>query len=124
MNPIIEVREITDEEVKQLKQRYNPRGVNLGGTHSVSAAITEVNMNDLIDGIRKFGGRKFLLTWEGSKIPRGAHVLDHEIGLTRYGRVLTTSGKTTGTYDRLVEFGGAVRKQQKMLIYLYPTKSA
>lgn len=121
MEPVIEVREITDEEVERFIQEYNPRGVNLGGTHS--ALIAEENVNDLISRIRESGGRRFLLVWEGNKIPRGARVLGYEIGWTQNGQVRTTSGEDIGNYDRLVEFGGADGKQQKMLIYLYRRKS-
>lgn len=124
MNPVVEVLEITDEQVDQLEKEYNPRGVNLGGAYSTSAVVVEADVNDLIDRIRESGGRKFLLDWEGNKVPRGARVLDHEIGWTQNGKVLTTSGEDIGTYKRLVEFGGATGKQQKMLIYLYPKKSS
>ena len=122
MSPVVEVQEITDELVEQLTQEHGHRGVNLGGAHDPSASIAEAGVNDLIGRIRKLGGRRFLLVWEGSKIPRDARVLDYEIGWTQNGRVRTTSGEDIGTYDRLVEFGGAGGKQQKMLIYLYPTK--
>ena len=70
--------------------------------------------------IRKSGGRRFILSWEGNKVPHGARVLDHEIAWTQNGQVSTTDGKAIGIYDRLVEFGGTTGKEQKMVVYLYP----
>lgn len=122
MDSQVEVQEITDEQARQLTEEYNPRGVNLGGSHSATAAAVEANINDLVGRTRK-SGRRFLVTWEGDKIPQGTHVLNYEIGWTQNGQVTTTSGEVIGSYDRLVEFGGASGKQQKMLIYLYRTKS-
>lgn len=119
MNPVVEVQEITNEQVKREVSEYNPRGVNLGGKHDASAAVAEANVNELIGRIRESEGRKFLLVWEGNKVPRGAHVLEHERSWTQNGEVRTTSRETIGTYDRLVEFGGASGTEQKMLIYLF-----
>ena len=120
--PTVSVQEVTDEQITELTQENKPRGVNLGGAHSESARGAETNVNNLMSRIRKSGGRRFILSWEGNKVPRGARVLDHEIAWTQNGQVSTTSGEGIGTYDRLVEFGGTTGKEQKMVVYLYPEK--
>ena len=118
--PTVSVQEVTDEQISDLTQGGKPKGGNLGGAHSESARVAETNVNNLMSQIRKSDGRRFILSWEGNKVPRGARVLDHEIAWTQNGQVLTTDGKDIGTYDRLVEFGGTTGKEQKMVVYLYP----
>jgi hypothetical protein len=58
----------------------------------------------------------FLLTWEGSKIPRGATVDGVQIGWTQHGLVTGAGGEQLGEYERITEFGGATGNTQVMLI--------
>src|SRR3989344_791636 len=90
--PAVSVQEVTDEQIAELTQGNEPKGVNLGGAHSESARAAETNVNSLMSRIRKSGGRRFILSWEGNKVPRGARILDHEITWTQNGQVSTTSG--------------------------------
>jgi len=58
----------------------------------------------------------FLLTYEGSKIPRGAAIDNVEIGWTQHGMVTGKGGEQLGYYERIVEFGGSTGNTQVMLI--------
>jgi hypothetical protein len=58
----------------------------------------------------------FLLTWEGSKIPRGASIDSTPIGWTQNGMVTGTNGQQLGYYERLEEFGGPSGNRQSMLV--------
>ena len=123
MNPVVSVQEITGEQTREIVSRHNPQGVDLNGTRNAFAAVTESKLNDLICSVRKHGGRTFILDWEGDRTPRGARVLNHEIEWTQHGQIRIASVEKIGTYDRLVESGGASGKAQKMLVYLSPSKS-
>ncbi len=110
----VTVTELTEEKVKELVEEHHPRGVNLGD------AGVEAFVNASSQQIRGLGGRRFLLTWVGGKIPRAADVIGHRVGWTQNGVVLADTGKEIGTYDRLVECGGESGREQMMVIYLYP----
>lgn len=114
-NPPVTVREITRDELEQVGADQQPKDVSLGGGHTMAA--------DQLNGLRRRiaqdpNTRLFLLSWQGNKIPRGANILGYEVVWTQNGAVNTNDGPI-GTYDRLVEFGGATSKEQVMLCYIY-----
>ncbi len=117
--PVVDIKEVTDEQAEQLVEGNEPKRVNLGERD------IERKLSGVIGALRKAGGRRFLLTWKGSKIPRGAQILGYEIRWTQNGQVIArgpSGNEDIGTYDRLVENGGVGGKEQKMIIYLYPPK--
>lgn len=59
----------------------------------------------MIAGLARLQPNHFLLRWNGTKIPRGAFVGDHEIGWTQHG-ILTGKNQDLGYYTRLEQFGG------------------
>ena len=75
-------------------------------------------VNDLVADWRGSARKIFHLKWEGSKIPRGAMIEGSTIQWTQNGEVVSSDGKTIGTYQRLVEFGGASGNEQQMLIFV------
>lgn len=58
----------------------------------------------------------FLLTYEGTKIPRGAAIDNVEIGWTQNGMITGVGGQHLGYYERIVEFGPPSGNQHIMLI--------
>ena len=114
-NSSVVVYEILPENVQELVKKYSPRGVNLGGP------ALDSQINEQISRVRREGGRRFILSWLGNKVPRGACILGHILSWTQHGMVTTDKGARIGTYDRLVEFGGESRTEQLMLVFLSPT---
>jgi len=115
--PIVQVHDLSKEKLQDLLKRFSPRGVNLGDKEF------EKQVDAQIARLRGQGGLRFLLTWTGSKVPRGANVFGHIVMWTQNGQVTTQTGIDIGTYDRLVEFGGPSHNEQMMIVYLYPNFS-
>ena len=115
-NSAVTVEEITDER-ESLLNTSSPKGTDLGGSHNVMAALREEQFRQLLSIRRRHETRLFLLTWEGTNIPRGAKILGYEIVWTQQGTVYATGNKPIGSYDRLVESRGVCGKQQ-MLVYV------
>ncbi|HKX24472.1 MAG TPA: hypothetical protein VJM46_04490 [Candidatus Saccharimonadales bacterium] len=89
--------------------------VNLGDR------AASARLNQLLGASRaQPGTRAFLLSWSGGKIPRGAQVGSHTVAWTQNGVVNNTNSRQIGTYDRLVENGGAGGNEQRMLVFLHP----
>lgn len=59
----------------------------------------------------------FRLTWQGSKVPRGAAVGGALIGWTQNGQVLGKGGEMLGTYERIEEWSGPERDGHEMRVY-------
>ncbi|MFA5854022.1 MAG: hypothetical protein WC866_02950 [Patescibacteria group bacterium] len=124
-HPPVIVQEVTVER-GMLVTTNSPNPINLGGEHNFSAALAELAVSSIQRALRAKGGRVFFLVWEGTKIPRGAQVLGHTLVWTQNGQVhAELAGKPgqsdcIGTYDRLEEWGGQVRKSHKMLVYVSP----
>jgi hypothetical protein len=115
--PPVRVTEITAER-NQLISSYRKKPVDLGGAHSFTAALAELNVTALLTATRSHQVRVFLLEWEGGKVPRGVDLLGKKIGWTQNGLVTAEDGSEIGTYDRLVECGGDSGKEQKMIVYM------
>lgn len=112
--------EVTVAELRGTEQE-TPESKPLDlGAHGVAEKLIEANAQNLLDASRALCERRFELTWNGSKIPRGAVVAGHAIGWTQHGRVLTDAGRDIGTYERVVEYGGPARDEQRMIVALYP----
>lgn len=92
------------------------QGVDLGD------AKHEAVVNSLIAQLRQQGGTRYLLTWTGGRIPRGAQIEGHTIAWTRHGIVRNVQGEMIGTYDRLNDGGGESGKERAMIIYMNPKK--
>jgi len=113
-NPEISVTKINKEETKNL---VGKKPVNLGGRQSLTAALTEIQLGEILARLKDGDTDAFFLSWEGNKIPRGAKINGREIGWTQNGQVVSAGGEMIGTYDRLVEFGGEKGKDQRMIVY-------
>jgi hypothetical protein len=96
--------------------------VDLGGRHSVEAALVEEKSNALLSAMKKTSQRVFELTWEGDKIPSGAVVAGKTIAWTQNGIVSASDGEMIGTYERLEEFAGTSGKTQRMRIFVLGQK--
>ena len=110
------IREVSAAEVAQLRGSHGNWTPNLGGRHSPAASEAEGLLSDLQNQM-KDGARTFLVEWSGSKIPRGAAIDGVAIAWTQNGMVTGAGGVDLGTYERLVEFGGASGREHKMLIF-------
>ena len=88
------------------------KGVDLGDE------TTNSNVNKILSAMRHHANKVFHLQWEGNKIPRGALIEGAEIAWTQNGMVSGSKGENIGTYERLVEFGGASGKEQQMLVFV------
>lgn len=104
------VRLLNPLEVVRLRGQYAPGGVNLGN------ASFDAKVNDALERARA-GSQTYLVEWEGGKIPRGASIDGVPIGWTQNGMVSGAAGEQIGTYERLLEHGGASGQEHKMLIY-------
>lgn len=113
--PEVTITEITPTDAAKAEKG---RKVNLGGRYSVEAAQAEQTLENLMDTMRASSKRVFELSWKGKKIPRGAIIMGKEIGWTQNGLVTSMDGEMIGTYERLEEFGGADRDQQRMMVYV------
>jgi len=58
----------------------------------------------------------FVMEWKGSKVPRKGRISDKEIGWTQHGMITSTNSEHLGTYERLIEFGGANQDEHVMVI--------
>ncbi len=74
-------------------------------------------LNEYLAKLRE-GREMYLVSWRGSKIPRGVKIKWYEIVWTQNGAVTVSGGMQMGTYQRLVEFGGDSRDEHVMVIYL------
>jgi len=84
---------------------------------SVKDAFNAMDVaREVIAKLRHKSDNYFILTWDGSKIPRGAKVDNVEISWTQNGMVTGKGGEQLGYYDRLVEFGQPGGNRQVMLI--------
>lgn len=112
-NPIVTITNLTETSLAKQKGK----GVNLGNA-SLNATI-----NSLLNSSRKDAKKIFHLKWEGDKIPRGAVIEGMTIGWTQNGMVNGTDKEdrdaNIGTYERLVEFGGATGREQQMLVFVH-----
>jgi hypothetical protein len=89
----------------------------LGARNEQEKAI-QADTTGLLGKLAELATEIYLLEWEGGKIPRGAVLNGKEIGWTQHGMVTSTTGEMMGTYERSVEFGGANKQEQKMLVFL------
>lgn len=119
--PPVHVQEITPERDKIIGAD-KPKKLDLGGRHSLDAAIAEENIGAIMKHVRKRQRRVFELTWEGNKVPRGAEIFGKKIAWTQHGRVITEDGEDIGSYERIEEFGGPNKKSQKMHVYVTSPK--
>lgn len=74
-------------------------------------------LNEYLAKLRE-GREMYLVSWRGSKIPRGVKVKGYQIVWTQNGVVTESGGMQIGTYQRLREFGGDSGKEHTMVIYL------
>ena len=65
-------------------------------------------------------GRRFLVSWRGNKVPRGANIIGYKITSIQHGMVYAKQDECIGTYERLVSFGGWSGRKQMIIVYLYP----
>jgi hypothetical protein len=116
----IVVTEVTNER-SQLVSTHQPKRLNLGGGHSLQAALLEGFLGDLDKSNRQQNpGRVFEISWKGDKSPRGAVLLGHEVGWIQNGEISSVEGVRLGSFDRVVVNGGADRLDHKILVYLNP----
>lgn len=74
----------------------------------------------ILQAMTNRAGRKFLVLWNGSKVPHGVKVLGYEIVWTQHGMVNAKdrNGQTTmiGTYQRVLEWGGPNKDKHVLVI--------
>src|ERR1700733_13293533 len=71
---------------------------------------------ELIGGVAAKQPNHYLLSWTGTKVPRGASIDGIQIGWTQHGMVTGTEGEQWGYYERMMEFGGAEGRDQVIVI--------
>jgi len=91
--------------------------VNLGGQTPEKLRIQQ-QVNEFLRASASAAKEIFHLEWEGNKVPRGAVVSGNVVAWTQHGRVVSSTGEEIGTYERLVEFGGASGRNQQMLVFM------
>ncbi len=112
MYPEVTVREITADELNKILAGNTPKEIDLGDEK------TTAKFRSLLNTAKQKSQHIFLLTWEGSKIPRGAEILGKTIAWTQHGIVRDSNGGTIGAYERLEEFGGKSGKEQRMTVFI------
>ena len=112
--PTFEIIELTDENTAEMLdkilERYSPREGDRNAKY---------HYNQVIQEFRSVGGRQFLLSWTGSRMPLGAVLNKHTITWTQRGQVTANPGGDIGAYNRLIERGEESGKEQVMIIYLF-----
>jgi len=93
-------------------------GPNLGARTS-DELQTQAQVGGLLAAVQRTATQAFRLEWQGNKVPDGAVVGGHTISWTQNGQVIDDEGEFIGTYERIVEFGGESRREQKMHVYLF-----
>ena len=111
--PTFEIIELTDENTAEMLVKYASREEELVPT------TAESHINRVIKEYRRIGGRQFLLSWNGYRMPLDAVINTHQITWTGSGQVNARPGGNIGAYTRLVDCGGKTREEQVMVIYLY-----
>ncbi len=106
--------EITVTDVTESVPVSDPsKKVDLGGGAERNA------MADRLLAMRRQRSQKvFRLSWKGGKVPEGAVVDGKRVVYTRDGSVIGGEGSVIGTYDRMLEFGGAKRDEHEMLVFM------
>lgn len=89
------------------------------GAQTDEQITIQTTATGLLQKIAERANDIFLLEWEGNKIPRGAIINGRSIGWTQNGIVVSDQGENMGTYKRTVEFGGANKSEQKMLVFAH-----
>ena len=111
-NPVVKVTKLE----KRPDSSFGPTA-SLGGVTTEQFEL-QIVANLMLARIAGEAKAIFLLEWEGNKIPRDAEINGKKVGWTQNGLVVGTNGEDIGTYERLVEFGGPSRKEQKMLVFV------
>lgn len=110
--PTVKVTELE----KRPDNSFGPTA-NLASNPTEEQLAVICSANALLQQFAERAKAFFLLEWEGNKIPRGADINGKKVAWTQNGLVTSDDGVDIGTYERLVEFGGASGKEQKMLIF-------
>lgn len=80
----------------------------------------EAQVKGMLQAMAQKAGRKFLVSWKGSKVPHGVRLLGYEIVWTQHGMVTARDkdGQSTmlGTYQRVVEWGGPQKDKHVLVI--------
>ncbi len=119
--PEVAVHQITKSELGLIVGRG--KQVDLGGERNtvqdfLKAAFTEAQVESILASLQKGADKVFVLDWKGNKVPRGVKLEEGEVGWTQNGVVTSVTGEMMGTYDRMVEFGGEDRNDQRMIVYI------
>lgn len=75
-------------------------------------------VRDLVDAEKQARSGKLLLSWEGSKVPRGVTIQGKTIAWTQHGIVRAEGGGIIGYYDRVEQWAGPEGNRHKMIISL------
>src|SRR5690242_2886438 len=94
-------------------------GVHLGKKVDLGEPSLNDRVNSILDTMKTTSDQAYVLRWEGNKVPRGAVVGSETLSWTQNGCAHNQTGEIVGTYERLVEFGGASGKEQVMVVYLH-----
>lgn len=111
------------EVVKIPKQAEVPELplIDLGGNHDLAAAVAEIEMQPYMEWYAEQAEAVYLLSWEGSNVPKGAIVGRHTIIWTQNGLVsgVDQEGEKSdiGVYDRLESQRDG---KQKMIVFYCP----
>lgn len=98
--------------------KHGNSSVNLGGNNNISALISEIQVNSILEKIKKEALSAYVLNWKGGKIPYGAEIGGHKVGWTQNGIVSNEKGEMIGTYDRLMEWGGEDKNEHCMIVFI------
>ena len=109
--PTVHVQEISQER-DMIVAADKPKTPDLG------KETIEANVGKILTATRKEQRVVFELTWDGSKIPRGAEILGEKIGWTQNGVVSSENGEIIGTYERIEEWTGSNGDHHKMHVYI------
>ena len=121
--PQFDIFEIQRLETGEFVLPENQQLIRLSAEDDPEMQQIENRVNSMLNQLKDMADRFFVISWEGSRVPRGAMIDEHEIAWTQNGRVLNSQGKAIGYYDRIIDCGSETGTKQQMLVY-YSSKLA
>jgi len=114
----MEIIKITDATIASLPKMA--RDFILGGPGprvKLGAIEIDERANSFLQGLAAKSETLWFLRWKGTKTPHGAVLGEAAVSHAQDGIVCSTKGDVIGSYERLVEWGGADHDEHMMVVW-------
>ena len=118
MDNEMEIIEITDATIAGLPEMA--RDFILGGPGprvKLGAIEMDGRVSSLPQGLAAKSETLWFLRWKGTKTPHGAVLGEAAVSHAQNGIVCSDKGYVIGSYERLVEWGGADHDEHMMVVW-------